>query len=102
MAASISAWLISKRWRMDWDARRRTYSSRFLAMHCRWLTGSMMLRAFTRGVVAMAKKSKKKPKGKAPDLHKIMGKMNEADALLQCALRSLKQRCSPTDAGAER
>lgn len=42
----------------------------------------MTLRAFTRGVASM-------------------GKMNEADALLQCVLRSLKLRCSPTDAGAE-
>jgi hypothetical protein len=53
-------------------------------------------------IAPMAKKSKKKSKGKVPDLHKITGKMNEADALLQCPLRRLKQRCSPTDAGAER
>ncbi len=44
----------------------------------------------------MAKKSKKS-KGKSSDLNKIMGKMNEADALMQCALRSMKYRCGSRD-----
>ena len=45
----------------------------------------------------MAKKSKKK-KGKAPSLRKAMAKMNKADALLKCALRSMKYLCEPRDA----
>jgi hypothetical protein len=51
----------------------------------------------------VAKKNRKKSKKvKLPDLFKVMHNMTKADAFLQCALRSLKQRCAPDDVDQER
>jgi hypothetical protein len=49
-----------------------------------------------------SKKSKKAKKVKLPDLFRVMHDMTKADAFMQCALRSLKQRCAPDDVDQER
>jgi hypothetical protein len=88
----MSAWPISNASPVVSIAQRPTCFN-----HCRAMVlwsptwRSDASRLSNEGVQAMAKKSKRK----LPDLHGVLGKMNEADALLQCVLRSLQQRSSP-------